>query len=266
MKIEYIKNNEINLIQDFQEKGWEDICTDYRFYINSSFCHPLKLTENNEIVAIGSVIIHEDVAWLAHIITLDDYRRKGFGTIMTKKLIEVSEENNCSTIYLIASDLGKKLYEPLGFSKETKYIFFKKKEFKHKFELSNNIIPYEKQFKNQIFKLDKEISSENRSKHLEKFLKDCFVYYEKGVVEGFYFPSFGEGLILANTSSIGNELLKIHLNSNDKVVLPENNIFSIKFLKDNGFHQNLTGTRMRLGLKRLVRYKKIFNRIGGNLG
>jgi len=266
MKIEYIKNNEINLIQNFQQKGWEDIYTDYQFYINSSFCHPLKLTENGKIIAIGSIIIHEDVAWLAHIITLQDYRRNGFGTIMTKKLIEISEENNCSTIYLIASNLGKKLYETLGFNKETKYIFFKKKEFKPQFELSNNIIPYEKQFKNQIFKLDKEISSESRSKHLEKFLKDCFVYHEKDVVEGFYLPSFGEGLILANTPSIGNELLKIHLNTNDKVVLPENNIFSIKFLKRNGFYQNLTGTRMSLGLKRPVQYKKIFNRIGGNLG
>jgi N-acetylglutamate synthase-like GNAT family acetyltransferase len=136
MKIEYMENNEINLIQKFQQVGWEDIEQYYQFYINSSFCHPLKLTENKEIVAIGSVVIHEDVAWLAHIITILNCRRKGFGAAMTKKLIKISKENNCSTIYLIATDLGKKLYKTLGFKEETKYIFFKKKNFKNQFELS----------------------------------------------------------------------------------------------------------------------------------
>ncbi|MDR2967136.1 MAG: GNAT family N-acetyltransferase [Methanobacteriaceae archaeon] len=266
MKIGYIKNNEINSIKKFQQDGWEDIEQHYRFYVNSLFCHPLKLIKNGEIVAIGSVIIHEDVAWLAHIITLFDHREKGFGALITKKLIEISKENNCSTIYLIATDLGKKLYEKLGFMEETKYIFFKKKDFKGQFKISKSIIHYEQQFKNQIFDLDHEISSENREKYLEMFLEDCFVFFEKNLIEGFYTPSFGEGLILANTPSIGNELLKIHLNNNDKVVLPENNIFSIKFLKNNGFYQNLTATRMRLGLKRPVQYEKIFNRIGGNLG
>lgn len=110
MKIEYIKYNEINYISEFQQEGWDDIKKYYQFYINSAFSHPLKLTENGKIIAIGTIIIHKDVAWLGHIITLPNYRRKGFGTVITKKLIEISKENNCSTIYLIASDLGKKLY------------------------------------------------------------------------------------------------------------------------------------------------------------
>ena len=145
-------------------------------------------------------------------------------------------------------------------------MFFQKKDFKNEFKVSKHIIPYEKHLKNQIFKLDSEISSENRQKHLDNYLKDCFIYCEKSVVEGFYVPSFGEGLILASTPSAGNELLKMHLNKNGKVVLPENNLFSIEFLKKNGLQQYLTATRMRFGLKRPVQYKKIFNRIGGNLG
>lgn len=269
MKIDYIKNNDIESIPTFQQEGWDNIEEDYKFYVNSLFSHPLKLTENGKIIAIGSVVIHKDVAWIAHIITLSDYRRKGLGTTITKKLIEISKENNCSTIYLIATDEGKKLYETLGFVEETKYLFFQKKNFKNQFKHpinSKNIIPYEKHFKNQIFALDKEISSENRKEHIEKFLKNSFVYCENDTIEGFYLPSFGEGLILGNNPSVGEELLKIHMNNNDKVVLPENNSYSIQFLENNGFNQNLTGTRMRLGLKRQVQYEKIFNRIGGNLG
>ena len=269
MKVEYIKNNEIDSIQNFQEEGWEDINEFYKFYVSSSFCHPLKLAIDGKIIAIGAAIIHEDVAWLAHIITLSDYRKRGFGTIITKKLIELSKENNCSTIYLIATDIGKKLYGTVGFTEETKYIFFKREESKNQFKIfkyPKNIISYEKQFKKQILKLDKEISSENRVKHLENFLKDSFLYCEENVIEGFYMPLFGEGLILANNSVIGSELLKVHINKNDKVVLPENNSYAIQFLKNNGFYQNLTVTRMRLGLKRPVQFEKIFNRIGGNLG
>lgn len=140
------------------------------------------------------------IAWLAHIITLSNYRKKGFGTCITKRLIEISEENNCSTIYLIASDLGRKLYEKLGFKDETKYLFFKKKDFSQ-LKLSKNINSYKESFKNQIFKLDNKISSENRETHLKKFLKNSFVYCEKNIIKGFYAPSFGEGIILANNSS-----------------------------------------------------------------
>ncbi|MGL4669453.1 MAG: GNAT family N-acetyltransferase, partial [Methanobacteriaceae archaeon] len=136
MKIEYIENNEIDLISNFQQEGWEELKPYYQFYIDSTFCHSLKLTENGKIIAIGSIIIHKDVAWLAHIITLLEHRQKGFGKLITKKLIEIGKENNCSTIYLIATDLGKKLYEVLGFNEETEYLFFKKKDLKNKFEIS----------------------------------------------------------------------------------------------------------------------------------
>ena len=265
MEIEYIKNNDIKLIQDFEPNEW-NIKEHYQFYIDSEFCYPIKLVKNNKIVSIGSLIIHKDVAWLAHIITHPNYRRNGFGTIITKKLVNLSKENNCSTIYLIATDTGKKLYKTLGFVEEVEYLFFKNNTKKSNFKISENIIHYNKRFKNQILELDKNISSENRENHLKKFLNDSFVYYKNNVIEGFYLPSFGEGLILANIPQAGNELLKIHINSNDKVVLTEHNLSTIKFLKNSGFDQYLTGTRMILGLKRPVQYEKIFNRIGGNLG
>ena len=266
MKIEYIKNNEISLIQSFQEEEWDDIKTYFQFYINSPFCHPLKLINNGKIIAIGSIIIHENVAWLSHIITLVNFREKGFGTIMMKKLIEIAKENNCSTIYLIATDLGKRLYERLGFMEETHYIFFKKKDTANQSKISKNIVLCENSFKNQIFKLDNEISSENRKKHLGVFLNNSYVFCKEKLIEGFYAPSFGEGLILAKNFKAGSELLKVHMNNKNKVVLPENNIYTIKFLKNNGFYHYLTATRMRLGLKRPVQYEKIFNRIRGDLG
>ena len=184
MKIEYMDNYEINSLKRFQQEGLGDIEEFYQFYIDSPFCHPLKLTENNQIIAIGSVIIHEDVAWLAHIISSSDYRRKGFGTIITKKLIEISYENSCTTINLIATDLGKKLYKTLGFKEETGYLFFEKKDFKYRFKLSKNIVPCGESFQNQIFKLDKEISTENRAKHLKKVLKNSYVVAISPIIGG----------------------------------------------------------------------------------
>ena len=86
MQIEYIENNDIDSIKNFQIDGWDGIEKYFRFYIDSSFAHPIKLTENDKTIAIGSVIIHKDVAWFAHIITLSDYRRYGFGTTISKKL------------------------------------------------------------------------------------------------------------------------------------------------------------------------------------
>ena len=125
MEIKYIQNNDINLIQHFQQQEWEDIKEHYKFYIDSDFCYPIQLVKNSKIVSIGSLIVHNDVAWLAHIITLPNYRRNGFATLITRELIDIADKNNCSTIYLIATEMGEILYKKLGFNEETKYLLFK---------------------------------------------------------------------------------------------------------------------------------------------
>lgn len=52
---------------------------------------------------------------MKHIITKPEYRRQGITTRLLKKLVEDARERNVGKLYLTATDMGKPVYEKLGF-------------------------------------------------------------------------------------------------------------------------------------------------------
>lgn len=218
------------------------------------------------MVGIGTTIIHHDVAWLAHIIVHKEHRKKGIGKLITETLVDSLRSKECETIYLLATDLGAPVYEKVGFETETEYLFFKDIKINNGLTVAAGITPYHEKFKEQITTIDKKTSGEERMFHLEDHLQNGFVCLEGGIVNGFYLPTFGDGLVLATNSSAGLALLKFHLRSNEKLVFPKNNLAATNYLYEKGYKETVTGKRMRLGKERAVNFKNIYNRIGGNLG
>jgi len=96
---------DLELITALQPPDWPNIIPSIEFYIISTFCFPIKLIIDNKIVGIGTTIIHNDIAWLAHIIVHPEHRNQGIGKIITQTLVD-SLQTKCDTIYLIATDLG----------------------------------------------------------------------------------------------------------------------------------------------------------------
>ena len=125
MEIQDLKQSEVGLLIDLQPQGWRDISPIFDFYSKSAFCFPVKATIDNKIVGIGTTVIHNDIAWLAHIIVHHDNRNKGIGQLITQTLVDSSKAKKCHTIYLIATDLGAPVYEKIGFETETEYLFFR---------------------------------------------------------------------------------------------------------------------------------------------
>ena len=238
----------------------------FDFYTTSPFCFPIKVTIDNTIAGIGTTIIHHDVAWLAHIIVHKDFRKRGIGQLITQSLVNSLKAENCQTIYLIATELGASVYEKVGFETETVYLFFKDIKIEDNSPISERIVPYIPEFRKQIADLDATISAEDRMFHLEKYLRNGFVYHDSSIVKGFYLPTFGNGLIFANSTLAGLNLLRLHLKSKDKVALPKDNAFIITYLHEHGFNEWSRGKRMRKGGKRAVQFENIYNRVGGNLG
>ncbi|MFA5833347.1 MAG: GNAT family N-acetyltransferase [Bacteroidota bacterium] len=266
MNIKILQHTDIRLLPTVQPDGWSDIIPHFDFYTSSPFCFPIKVTIDDTIVGIGTTIIHHDVAWLAHIIVHKEYRKRGIGQFITEALVEDAKSKNCETIYLLATDLGAPVYEKVGFETETEYLFFKEIKLGKSEKLLVNIELYKEEFSEEVERMDRIISSEVRMFHLKSHLPHGFVYKNNSSIDGFYFPTFGDGLILANTKSAGIALLQLHLQSNERVVFPKNNVAVKNYLNGKGFQEVLTGKRMRLGKKRDVKFENIYNRIGGNLG
>jgi len=264
-KIEPMDVNGIPALSPLQPEGWVDIVPIFDFYLKSPFCFPVKVVVGNECTGTGVAVIHQNAAWLAHIIVRPDFRRKGIGLQIVQTLVKIAKDNRCSTVYLIATELGEPVYTKVGFITETEYLVHKN-IVKKNWTVSGNIHPYEERHKSHITVFDRETSCEDRMMHLEEHLTSGFVYHHEDNVEGYYLPTLGEGLIIAKTETAGIELLKLYLQHNDRVVVPKENLAVQKFLQEVGFGEVKAIKRMRLGKERNVQFGNIYNRIGGNVG
>ncbi len=266
MTIQSLAYYDIEKIQLLQPEGWGDIFPSIEFYIQSSFCFPIKIIVDEKIIGIGTSIIHNDVAWLAHIIVHPDHRNKGIGKLITETLINSGQAKACGTIYLIATDLGAPVYEKVGFVTETEYLFFKDIKMEQAGTISQSIIPYREAFAPQVAIIDKQVSGEDRMLHLKDHLASSFVYINDQIVEGFYLPSFGDGLIIAKTATAGIELMKWRFNTKDNIVFPIDNLTAKQYMYNNNYSEFRIAKRMRIGKKRNWQPQHIYGRIGGNLG
>lgn len=249
-----------------QQEGWSSIDIVFKGYINEANCYPIKIEENGNIVGIGAIILHNDVAWIGHVIVHPEKRNMGLGKIIVQQLIAIAKANNCRTIYLLATELGAPVYEKVGFITETEYLIYKDIHLTNNTAETSFILPFQDRFKQQVLSLDRETSSENRSILLEKHLDDCLVYLENETVTGYYFPTLRDGLIIAKTPTAGLALTKLHLTKQGRLIFPKENIDLVNFLSDNGCTATSSCKRMRLGAPLPLRMEYIYNRIGGNLG
>ena len=266
MEIQILENNDLTLLADLQPSGWQDILPAIRFYLQSNYCFPIKVVLNNKIVGIGTTIIHGNTAWLAHIIAHPLFRNIGIGRLITQKLVKSLFEKNIGTIYLIATEIGQPVYEKIGFLIETEYLFFKDLNANKSIAVSNNIVPIIEEYSNQILNLDFKVSGENRTELIKPNLAEGFAYLNGDIVEGFYLPNLGEGLIIANKNNAGLALMKLRMTTKDNISFPIENKVARDYLYSLNYKEFKTAKRMRLGIKRAWEPKNIYNRIGGNLG
>lgn len=266
MEFKRFEHADMGSLLNLQPEGWGDITPAFQFYTSSAFCFPLKVIIENKIIGIGAAIIHNDVAWLGHIIVHPDFRNKGIGKKISVALVDLSKAHRCKTIYLIATDLGAPVYESIGFKTETQYLFFKEIKLSYKFSTSLFIASLEEKHKKQVIAMDQKISGEDRVRHLQQHLSNGYIFRESGKVRGYFLPTFGEGLIVANNAKAGIELMKFRFKNKDNAILPVDNSDAINFLHDNNITEFRSAKRMRIGVERASRPANIFNRIGGNLG
>lgn len=266
MQFEPLNYSDFPYLKEFEPPNWGDLVPRFRYCIDSAFCHPIKLKVNGITVAIGTTLLHKDSAWLASIIVHPDHRKNGYGTIITKQLVDSIDTKQFSTIYLDATDMGYPVYKKLGFELEAVYAHLKSSENITGLDLSNLIVPYNPEYMEQVLQLDKNILGEDRQDTITENLSTAQLFINNNKVEGFYLPSLANGLIIANNDIAGIELVKCRLENNYYAILPENNKATIKFLEQNNLIQFRISRRMFIGKKRKWKPDRIYNRISGQLG
>lgn len=266
MQFEKITSADLDEIRNLQPDDWSDIIPEFEFYIQSSYCSPIKTRINDRIVGIGASILFKNTSWIAHIIVDREYRNQGFGAQIVNELLETIKRDSVATCSLIATELGKPVYLKAGFRIAAEYSFFQREKPWIDCPVSENVIPYEEKYRARIYELDHIISGEKRELLLKDYLSNSKVFVERNKVLGYYMPDLKEGLIYADTDEAGLELMKLKYARVDKAVLPTDNSTGVAFLQQNGFVETRKGTRMILGPDLDWNPKKMYGRIGGNFG
>ena len=266
MKFEPLVHSDFPYLKEFEPPNWGDLVPRFKYHIESNFCDPVKLTVDGKMVAIGTIIYHKDSAWLASIIVHPHHRSRGYGTKITQQLIDLIDTRKFTTIYLDATDLGYPVYIKLGFEPEATYAHLRCEENITGLQLSGSVITYQEKYRQQLLQLDKNISCEDREDTITENLATAQVYINNNVVEGFYLPSLGNGLIIAKNDIAGIELVKCRLENNYYAILPSVNEPAINFLLQNGLGQFRISRRMFMGKKREWKGNCMYNRISGQLG
>ena len=266
MQFEPINESDFYYLHEFEPPGWGDLVPRFSYCIDAAFCDPIKLKVDGITVAIGTTILHRDSAWLASIIVHPSQRGHGYGTAITQQLINTIDIKKYTTIYLDATDLGYPVYKKLGFQQEAVYAHLKSAENITGMQFSGHIVAYNSNYLQQVLQLDKNISCEDRQDIIQENLATAKIYVNNNEVEGFYLPSLGNGLIIANNDIAGIELAKCRLENNYYAILPEDNKAAIRFLEQNNLVQFRISRRMFIGKERGWQKDRIYNRISGQLG
>jgi GNAT superfamily N-acetyltransferase len=252
-------------VGSLQPEGWGDILPFIKFYCLSSFCFPLKAVINGRTVGVGTAINHLNTAWLAHIIVHKDYRNNGVGMAITKALIDVASSLPCKTLFLLATELGEPVYKKLGFTIQSQYLFLDNGLPPETFS-NGNVTVYQPTYQDAVLRMDREASGENREKILRLHIADAKLFVIDGQLLGFYLPTLGDGLIISDSAEAGIELMKCRREINQNFCVPEDNTVAIEFLKGLGYKEKGRAARMILGREITWDGRRIYNRIGGNLG
>jgi GNAT superfamily N-acetyltransferase len=95
--------------------GWGDRTTFYRFAVENPACTTFIAWDGDAIAATGTAIRQGRVGWVGMIWTDPDRRGRGLGRAITERVMTCLTEGGCVTILLIASTMGRPVYERLGF-------------------------------------------------------------------------------------------------------------------------------------------------------
>jgi len=99
--------------------GWNQTPADWAALLEVSPDGCLGIECDGRLVATTTVVCYEQrLAWIGMVLTDAAYQRRGFARRLVSRAIDLAHEREIGCIKLDATDLGKPLYESLGFVDE----------------------------------------------------------------------------------------------------------------------------------------------------
>jgi GNAT superfamily N-acetyltransferase len=101
--------------------GWADRRRFLRFAVEQPGLIPLVAEIDRQIVGTGVATVNGPVGWVGLIFVDEALRGRGIGTALSDAVVTELAAAGCTTFALLASPLGRPIYERLGFTADMDY-------------------------------------------------------------------------------------------------------------------------------------------------
>jgi GNAT superfamily N-acetyltransferase len=102
--------------------GWGDRRQFLTFCVDRPRFVPLVAEVDDRIVGTGVATINGPVGWVGMVFVDEGLRGRGIGTTLTRAVIDELDRAGCVSLALLASPLGRPIYQRLGFRAELDYL------------------------------------------------------------------------------------------------------------------------------------------------
>ncbi|MFW5690148.1 MAG: GNAT family N-acetyltransferase [bacterium] len=270
MTVHPLSQEHLPLIPGLQPPGWRDISPNFAFYVSVPFCLPVGVFEGSALIGIGAATRHRRSGWLGHIITHPEHRRRGVGSAIVKHLLDHLRNAGIGTVSLCATEEGYPLYRRFGFVDVATYGFYEIDSPLGPHSASDTLRPAVEVAFSEICELDRATTGEERDELLRLHVREALVVTDSRTdassLRGAYFPSLGEGLVIARDPEAGRMLLRHRLSDAARCVVPAANSDAIEFLRIHGYRATHEARRMTLGRPIAWNPERVYARVAGNLG
>lgn len=150
--------------------AWGDRRSNLDFATRHRQTHPVVADADGTIVGTGLVTVNGTTAWIGTVWVDPAWRRHGIGRALTQATIEAGEAAGATTFLLSATEMGRPLYEGLGFEVQTWYQMFEAPGLAAATP-DPRIRPFEPADLAPITALDRAVTGEDRA-HLHRAFAD----------------------------------------------------------------------------------------------
>lgn len=215
----------------------------------------LARDREGRVVATSVATRFGRTGWIAHVFVRPQLRGRGLGTRMTSVALSDLQRAGCDSILLASTELGRPIYERLGFKIESSYHELRGTALPKTAALApyRPLMPADRA---ALLELDRQVSGDDRGPLLSRFenfawgvswdksLAGAAVQLPWGGAWAALLPGAGDAetaamvRLIRTVGSVGSEVI---------VYPPDENRLAFDLLRDSGFEELRTVPRMVLG-------------------
>ena len=187
-------------IAAISEVGWGGLRAHFSLYLSDTYCFPFVAEVEGEIVGTAVGIRKGSVGWIGHVIVCQRWRGRGIGRALTETALTRLNSIGCRSLLLIATDLGRPVYERLGFRAESAYVQMRGPTLDRP-PVDGRLRRLEAADLPAVCALDRAASGEDRARHLAAFAAGGWAVTGADVVVG-YTHGYNDSDFLVNDLGI----------------------------------------------------------------